>query len=119
VSDDRIELDGKRIVQDIDKLIAELDRLRAAVQTALGVMLKHMVDCHEGRCAKCAAFGEVYPHLGPPQLDVSGDIGGGGSASFTCPRCSHTSHHPTDVEMGYCGHCHAWTRDDGDPEKVP
>lgn len=26
-----------------------------------------------------------------------------------CPRCGMTSHHPTDVEQGYCGRCHDWT----------
>lgn len=29
--------------------------------------------------------------------------------SITCPICAMTSHHPTDVEMGYCGNCHAYT----------
>lgn len=29
--------------------------------------------------------------------------------SFTCPRCSATSHHPTDEAEGYCGACHDWT----------
>jgi transcription elongation factor Elf1 len=35
-------------------------------------------------------------------------------ASFTCPRCGATSHNPTDIEQGYCGRCHEWTR--GDPD---
>jgi transcription elongation factor Elf1 len=30
--------------------------------------------------------------------------------SFTCPRCGRTSHNPNDVQEGYCGHCHDWTR---------
>jgi ribosomal protein S27AE len=30
-------------------------------------------------------------------------------AGFTCPVCGGTSHHPKDVEQGYCGRCHAWT----------
>ncbi|MFE0059925.1 hypothetical protein [Streptomyces sp. NPDC059003] len=30
--------------------------------------------------------------------------------SFTCPECSHTSHHPADVEHGYCGRCRRYTR---------
>lgn len=30
-------------------------------------------------------------------------------ASFTCPRCGRTSHHPTDVEESYCANCHDWT----------
>ena len=30
--------------------------------------------------------------------------------SFTCPRCGMTSHHPRDVQEGYCGACHDWTR---------
>ena len=29
--------------------------------------------------------------------------------SITCPRCERTSHHPRDVDEGYCGHCHDWT----------
>ena len=29
--------------------------------------------------------------------------------SITCPRCGMTSHHPADVEQGYCGNCHDWT----------
>lgn len=33
------------------------------------------------------------------------------SPSFTCPRCGMTSYHPKDVEEGYCGNCHAWTRE--------
>jgi ribosomal protein L37E len=35
--------------------------------------------------------------------------------SFTCPRCGRTSHHPDDVREGYCGACHAWTRDESVP----
>jgi ribosomal protein S27AE len=30
-------------------------------------------------------------------------------ASFTCPRCGRTSHHPDDVRERYCGACHDWT----------
>ena len=29
--------------------------------------------------------------------------------SITCPVCGMTSHHPTDVEMGYCGNCRGYT----------
>jgi len=29
--------------------------------------------------------------------------------SITCPRCGATSHHPRDIEEGYCGRCHDWT----------
>lgn len=29
--------------------------------------------------------------------------------SFTCPRCGARSHHPDDVDQGYCGRCHDWT----------
>lgn len=29
--------------------------------------------------------------------------------SITCPKCHRTSHHPQDVEQGYCGACHDWT----------
>jgi hypothetical protein len=32
---------------------------------------------------------------------------------FTCPRCTHTSHHPLDRRYGYCGRCHEYT---GTPE---
>jgi hypothetical protein len=31
--------------------------------------------------------------------------------SFTCPRCGRTSHNPADVAEGYCGACHAFTRE--------
>ena len=31
------------------------------------------------------------------------------SATFTCPRCGRTSHHPIDAREGYCGYCHDWT----------
>lgn len=61
-------------IEQLEVVEAERDRLRAAVQTALGIALKHLVDCHEGECEKCETFGEVYPHLGPP-LDVSGITG--------------------------------------------
>jgi len=30
-------------------------------------------------------------------------------SSITCPRCDMTSHHPKDVEHGYCGNCNAFT----------
>jgi hypothetical protein len=30
--------------------------------------------------------------------------------SITCPVCKMTSYHPKDVEHGYCGNCHAFTR---------
>lgn len=32
--------------------------------------------------------------------------------TFTCPVCGETSHHPDDVRHGYCGRCHAFTRDE-------
>lgn len=32
--------------------------------------------------------------------------------AFTCPRCGRTSYHPSDVEEGYCGYDHDWTRGD-------
>lgn len=33
--------------------------------------------------------------------------------SVTCPVCGMTSHHPVDVQQGYCGNCHDWTRGKG------
>jgi excisionase family DNA binding protein len=33
----------------------------------------------------------------------------GTAASFTCPDCHRTSHHPDDAKYGYCGACHAFT----------
>jgi hypothetical protein len=30
-------------------------------------------------------------------------------ASITCPECARTSHHPRDVEEGYCANCRNWT----------
>jgi hypothetical protein len=40
--------------------------------------------------------------------------------SITCPRCGATSHHPDDVDQGYCGRCHWWTSDPvlGSPEAI-
>ncbi|MEV0112339.1 hypothetical protein AB0H77_03645 [Streptomyces sp. NPDC050844] len=29
--------------------------------------------------------------------------------SFTCPRCTRTSHHPMDLRYGWCGHCNDYT----------
>lgn len=31
---------------------------------------------------------------------------------FICPVCFTTSHNPNDVEQGYCGNCHEFTRKD-------
>lgn len=31
------------------------------------------------------------------------------TASITCMRCRRTSHHPRDVEDGYCANCHGQT----------
>lgn len=30
--------------------------------------------------------------------------------SITCPVCGMTSYNPNDIEHGYCGNCHAFTR---------
>lgn len=30
---------------------------------------------------------------------------------YTCPRCFRVSDNPSDVKYGYCGACHAVTRD--------
>ncbi|MFD9445493.1 hypothetical protein ACFWBR_42390 [Streptomyces sp. NPDC060006] len=29
--------------------------------------------------------------------------------TFTCPRCTRTSHHPMDLRYGWCGHCSDYT----------
>jgi len=29
--------------------------------------------------------------------------------SITCPVCGMTSHHPKDIEHGWCGRCHDYT----------
>jgi hypothetical protein len=34
--------------------------------------------------------------------------------SITCPVCEMTSYHPKDIEMGWCGNCHAYTQDGAD-----
>lgn len=34
----------------------------------------------------------------------------GRAAPITCPVCKATTHHPDDIERGYCGHCHGFTR---------
>jgi hypothetical protein len=31
---------------------------------------------------------------------------------FDCPRCGARSYNPNDIEHGYCGRCHDWTRPD-------
>lgn len=31
------------------------------------------------------------------------------TATFTCPACGRTSHHPDDARYGYCGACHEFT----------
>jgi hypothetical protein len=33
---------------------------------------------------------------------------------FTCPRCGMTSYNPNDRTQGYCGNCHAWTREEAE-----
>lgn len=40
---------------------------------------------------------------------------------FTCPRCGRSSHHPKDIEHGYCGACHDFTGHavPGDEDAVP
>lgn len=35
-----------------------------------------------------------------------------------CPRCGATSHHPMDVQEGYCGRCHDWTSPGNNPRAV-
>lgn len=30
---------------------------------------------------------------------------------FICPECSRISYNPEDISEGYCGYCHAFTRD--------
>jgi hypothetical protein len=29
---------------------------------------------------------------------------------ITCPVCEMTSYNPNDIEQGYCGYCHRFTR---------
>lgn len=44
------------------------------------------------------------------QVAVALDLATGIEApTFTCPRCEAISHHPKDVEFGYCGACHDFT----------
>lgn len=33
------------------------------------------------------------------------------SSVYVCPACGATSVHPDDIAQGYCGRCHAFTRD--------
>lgn len=30
--------------------------------------------------------------------------------SITCPICGMASYNPNDIEQGYCGNCHDYTR---------
>lgn len=38
--------------------------------------------------------------------------------STTCPVCSRTSYHPSDVAEGYCGSCHDWTTSPQVPKRT-
>jgi hypothetical protein len=35
--------------------------------------------------------------------------------TFTCSRCGKASYNPNDAEHRYCGACHAFVDDGGDP----
>lgn len=39
--------------------------------------------------------------------------------SITCPRCTRTSYHLTDIREGYCGACHDWTTPSLQPDRAP
>lgn len=38
--------------------------------------------------------------------------------SFTCPSCGTVSHHPKDVQHGYCPRCHRFTRADANAARA-
>jgi hypothetical protein len=46
-----------------------------------------------------------YTYFSPTAAAAPADL-----LSFTCPVCHMTSYHPKDVEYGYCGNCHEFTR---------
>ena len=50
--------------------------------------------CWDGRQSGC-------PSGMPPRYPAT--------PSITCPKCNMTSYNPNDIEMGYCGNCHAYT----------
>jgi hypothetical protein len=35
---------------------------------------------------------------------------------FVCPVCASESFNPNDIRENYCGRCHKFFRDDGQPE---
>ena len=43
------------------------------------------------------------------QQAVAQDATRDATPRFTCPRCGKVSHHPRDLQEGYCGLCHDWT----------
>lgn len=48
------------------------------------------------------------------ELEVAWGLRGDGSKllpSVTCPACGVASHHPKDVEFGYCARCHKFHDD--------
>lgn len=45
----------------------------------------------------------------PATAPAAGPVAPPAPASFTCPTCGRTSHHPQDVRNGYCGACHEFT----------
>ncbi|MFG2056664.1 hypothetical protein ACGFI9_21840 [Micromonospora sp. NPDC048930] len=52
----------------------------------------------------------AYPNRGSSdQVRVYVEARTGSVPSFTCPVCGRVSHHPRDVDEGYCGACHDWT----------
>ncbi len=67
----------------------------------------------------CGGCGKVIPCMGiyahargasaggflPEKIFQSKD-----GPSITCPKCHRTSYHPKDIEEGYCGFCHDWTK---------
>ena len=62
--------------------------------------------------------GMAFQHLKAAQdIEPVGARREGPVVSFTCPRCGMTSHHPRDVEEGYCGNCHGWTRGEDRPDR--
>lgn len=53
----------------------------------------------------------IEPSDGGPGNPVAGPPDWWYLPHFRCPRCQAVSYHPKDIEYGYCGRCHVFTRD--------
>jgi len=62
-------------------------------------------------CPKCGAALKQIDNIALCSDDFCSYFSVDEVPSFTCPRCGAVSHHPKDIEHGYCGRCHDFTGD--------